>query len=183
MSSADQTLRGRTGPTGRTLGPMLAVMLAAALSTGCQVRPLYAPNASGVSARSQLPAIAVDPPVTRQEQVFRNVLLFGLRGGGEAASALYQLNYRMTFDVEQLAIEQVTGTPTTYQIAGRIAYILEDAATGEALLVDEALATASYNRSSQNLANLRAQRDAEDRMATDLAHKVETRLATYFAAR
>ena len=111
------------------------------------------------------------------------MLLFGLRGGGDAASALYRMNYRMTFDVKQLAIEEVTGTPTTYQIGGRIAYILEDAATGEPLLVDESQATASYNRSSQNLANLRAERDAEDRMATDLAHKVEIRLATYFAAR
>jgi len=159
------------------------VLVLTALVASCQVRPLYAPDANGVSARSQLPAIAVDEPVTRQEQVFRNVLLFGLRGGGEAAAPLYRLNYRMTFDVQQLAIEAVTGTPTTYQIAGRIAYILEDAATSEALLVDEALATASYNRSSQNFANLRAQRDAENRMATDLANKVETRLATYFAAR
>lgn len=175
MSSADRAARGRLG--------LAALALAVALLAGCQVRPLYAPDASGVSARSELPAIAVDEPVTRQEQVFRNALIFGLRGGGEAAASLYRMNYRMTFDVQQLAIEEVTGTPTTYQIAGRIAYILEDAATGEPLLVDEALATASYNRSSQNFANLRAERDAEDRMATVLARKVETRLATYFAAR
>jgi LPS-assembly lipoprotein len=162
---------------------MLGLMLAAVLLTGCQVRPLYAPDASGVSARSQLPAIAVDEPVTRQEQVFRNKLLFGLRGGGEAASSLYRLNYRITFDIQQLAIQEVTGTPSSYQLNGRIAYILEDAATGEPLLVDEALAIASYNRSSQNFANLRAERDAEDRVATNLASKVETRLATYFAAR
>jgi LPS-assembly lipoprotein len=82
-----------------------------------------------------------------------------------------------------LAIEEITGTPTSYQVNGRIAYILEDAATGEALLVDEALAAASYNRSSQNFANLRAERDAEDRVATTLASRVETHLATYFAAR
>jgi LPS-assembly lipoprotein len=138
---------------------------------------------AAVSARSQLPAIAVDEPVTRQEQVFRNKLLFGLRGGGEAASSLYRLNYRITFDIQQLAIQEVTGTPSSYQLNGRIAYILEDAATGEPLLVDEALAIASYNRSSQNFANLRAERDAEDRVATNLASKVETRLATYFAAR
>jgi LPS-assembly lipoprotein len=162
---------------------MLGLMLAAVLLTGCQVRPLYAPDASGVSARSQLPAIAVDEPVNRQEQVFRNKLLFGLRGGGEAASSLYRLNYRITFDIQQLAIQEVTGTPSSYQLNGRIAYILEDAATGEPLLVDEALAIASYNRSSQNFANLRAERDAEDRVATNLASKVETRLATYFAAR
>ena len=179
MSLADRIARGVFGLAGRMVGLALAL----ALLTGCQVRPLYAPDASGVSARSQLPAIAVDEPVTRQEQVFRNVLLFGLRGGGEAAPSLYRLNYRMIFNVQQLAIEEVTGTPTTYQIAGRIAYILEDAATSKPLLVDEALATASYNRSSQNLANLRAERDAEDRMATDLAHRVETRLATFFAAR
>jgi len=175
MSSVDRIAYGRLGLAG--------LVLAVVLFTGCQVRPLYAPDASGVSARAQLPAIAVDEPVTRQEQVFRNALQFGLRGGGEAASSLYTMNYRLIFDVRQLAIEAVTGTPTSYQINGRIAYILEDAASGEALLVDEALATASYNRSSQNFANLRAERDAEDRVATALARKVETRLATYFAAR
>lgn len=175
MSLADRTVHGRFGRAG--------LALAVALLSGCQVRPLYAPDASGVSARSQLPAIAVDEPVTRPEQVFRNALLFGLRGGGEAASPLYRMNYRMILNVQQLAIEEVTGTPTTYQINGRIAYILEDATTGEALLVDEALATASYDRSSQNFANLRAERDGEDRVATVLASKVETRLATYFAAR
>ncbi len=175
MLSADRKIAGWPGVAG--------LVLAVALLTGCQIRPLYAPDASGLSAREQLPAIAVDEPVTRQEQVFRNALLFGLRGGGEAASPLYRMNYRMTFDVQQLAIEAVTGTPTSYQLNGRIAYIVEDAASGEALLVEEALAAASYNRSSQNFANLRAERDAEDRVATALARKVETRLATFFAAR
>jgi len=179
MSSAERAARGWPGMAARMLGLAFAATLLAA----CQVRPLYAPDASGASARSQLPAIAVDEPVTRPEQVFRNALLFGLRGGGDAAASLYKMNYRMTFDIQQLAIEAVTGTPTSYQVNGRIAYILEDAATGEPLLVDEALATASYNRSSQNFANLRAERDAEDRVATALASRVETRLATYFAAR
>jgi LPS-assembly lipoprotein len=178
MSSADRTIHDTLGRAG-----LVGLALAATLLAGCQVRPLYAPDASGASARTQLPAIAVDEPATRPEQVFRNVLIFGLRGGGEAASSLYRMNYRMTFDVRQLAIEAVTGTPTSYQVNGRVAYILEDAATGEPLLVDEALSTASYNRSSQNFANLRAQRNAEDRVATTLASKVETRLATYFAAR
>lgn len=179
MLSADRSARGWLGLPGRILGLAFAV----ALLTGCQVRPLYAPDASGDSARSQLPAIAVDEPVTRPEQVFRNALIFGLRGGGEAASSLYKMNYRMTFNVQQLAIEAVTGTPTSYQVNGRIAYILEDVATGKPLLVDEALATASYNRSSQNFANLRAERDAEDRVAAALASRVEIRLATFFAAR
>ena len=179
MSSADQAARRALGFAGRPASLALAV----ALLVGCQVRPLYAPDASGASARTQLPAIAVDEPVTRSEQVFRNALLFGLRGGDEAAPSLYKMNYRITSDIQQLAIEAVTGTPTSYQLNGRIAYILEDAATGEPLLIDEALATASYNRSSQNFANLRAERDAEDRVATALAHKVETRLASFFAAR
>ena len=175
MSSPDRTVHVRLG--------LVCLAFALALLAGCQVRPLYAPDASGVSARSQLPAITVDNPVTRPEQVFRNALIFGLRGGGDAASSLYTMNYRLTFDVQQLAIEAITGTPTSYQVNGRIAYILEDAATGEPLLVDEALATASYNRSSQNFANLRAERNAEDRVATTLARKIEIRLATYFAAR
>ena len=162
---------------------LAGVALALGLSA-CQVRPLYgsAPE-GGTPVRAALPAISVDEPETRPEQVFRNALLFGFTGGGAEASPLYRLEFRMVLTEQPLGVEPITGTPTFYQLSGRVAYLLEEIGTGNVLLTADAAATASYNRSSQAFANVRATRDAEDRVANALARQVETRLATYFATR
>lgn len=160
----------------------VVALLAMALLVGaCQVRPLYGSAPDGEGARQALPAIAVDAPATRPEQVFRNALLFGLRGGGAGEAPRYGLNYRMVLVEQPLAVQQVTGTPTSYQVVGNVSIILQDTTSGAYLLTDRATAVASFNRSTQNFANIRARRDAEDRVAEALARLVETRLAAYFA--
>ena len=73
----------------------------------CQVRPLYAPHPTG-GPQADLPAISVDEPVSRQEQVFRNALLFGLRGGGEGDPPRYELIYRLTIREQEILIEHST---------------------------------------------------------------------------
>ena len=164
----------------------LAGLLAAAFvlfAAGCQIRPVYAPGPSGASPQSALPAIAVEAPATRIEQVFRNALLFGLRGGGDGAPPAYALGFRMLVVEQPLAIEPVTGTPAAYQILGSVAFIVRDSGTGAVLFEDRTTSVASFNRSSQNFANIRARRDAEDRLADSLARLVETRLAAFFATR
>ncbi len=71
----------------RKLRAAWAVMLLAMLALpACQVRPLYAPAAGEPGPQADLPAVAVDLPVSREEQVYRNELLFALRGGADAAA-------------------------------------------------------------------------------------------------
>ncbi len=120
--------------------------LAFALAS-CQVRPLYAPGPDGVSVAQILPAIEVAAPETRPEQVFRNALLFRFRGGDDGAPPRYRLDYGLALVERSVAIEQYTGTPGAYQVAGRLAYILRDAAGGTVLIQDRASAVASYERS------------------------------------
>lgn len=159
---------------------LAALVLALA---SCQVRPLYAPGPDGVSVARILPAIDVAVPETRPEQVFRNALLFRLRGGEGGAPPRYRLDYRMTLVERQVAIEQFTGTPAAYQVAGSLSYAFSNA-TGEVqLLRDTASAVASYNRSTQEFANVRARQDAEQRVAETLAEIVAGRLAAHLAAR
>ncbi|MYZ46836.1 hypothetical protein E4O86_03785 [Rhizobiales bacterium L72] len=164
------------------LRPLAALAVTLALA-GCQVRPLYATPPDGVGAAQALPAIAVDPPLNRPEQVFRNRLLFGLRGGGEGAANAYSLGYRLILGEAALGVEPVTGTPASYQIIGNLSFILKDARTGAALVQDRVTSMASFNRSTQDFANIRARRDAEDRVSETLAELVEVRLAAFFAER
>ncbi len=151
--------------------------------SACQVRPLYAPTPDGVGALQALPAIEVDGPSSRPEQVFRNALIFAMRGGGEGAPARYRLNFRVNLAEQELGIEPITGTPASYQLRGSVSFVLRDAASDAVLIQDSATAVASYNRSTQNFANIRARRDAEDRVAESLAQLVHVRLASLFAER
>ena len=133
--------------------------------------------------RQSLRRIDVADPRDRNEQVFRNALLFNLQGGNGEAETRYRLTYRLVMREQQIALERITGTPSSYQIVGQISYLLEDNDTGDVLMTDKVSAVASYDRSSQNFANVRAQRDAEDRVANELARLVEIRISSYFAAR
>jgi LPS-assembly lipoprotein len=159
------------------------VALVLALAS-CQVRPLYAPGPGGTSVASVLPAIDVATPETRPEQVFRNALLFRLGAGeGDAAPSRYRLDYRIGLVERRVAIEQFTGTPAAYQVEGRMSFVLREGATGPIVLRDSVAAVASYDSSTQEFANVRALRDAEDRVAENLAEMVAARLAARLATR
>lgn len=168
--------------------PALVILIATAVLSGCQVRPLYGDASgsgviSGSAVRESLNQIDVAEPRDRNEQVFRNALLFNLQGGNGGAETLYRMTYRLQVREQQIGLEKITGTPTSYQVQGQLSYLLEDAATGQVLMTDRVSAIASYDRSSQNFANLRASRDGENRVGNELARLVEIRLASYFASR
>lgn len=169
---------------------ILAVALT--LLSACQVRPLYAPAsaAAGPAAgpyaggpQAVLSAIAIEPPRTRQEQTFRNALSFLLHGGREPTASRYDLVYRLTIRSQEIAIERGTGTPNAYQLSGSVSFLVKDIGTGQSVYGANVTAIDSYTRSSQNFANIRALRDAEDRLTKALAELAQARLAANFATR
>ena len=162
----------------------LSALIACVLALGaCQVRPLYSAAPGEPGPQADLPAIAVADPVTREEQIYRNALLFELRGGGAGAPPAYALVYRLTISENEILVEPETGTPNAYQLIGGVSFLVKDAATGQSLYGSSVTSAASYTRTSQNFANVRARRDAEDRLATSLARLTQARLAAYFATR
>jgi LPS-assembly lipoprotein len=123
----------------------------------------------------------VDEPVNREEQVYRNALLFGLHGGAAGADPRYSLIYRLTIYEQEIAVERGTGVPNAYQLTGGVYFLLKDVGTGDSLFGASVTAIDSYTRSTQNYATLRARRDAEERLAKTLAELTQARLAAYFA--
>jgi LPS-assembly lipoprotein len=160
---------------------LCALLLATFGFSACQIRPLYAPTSFEAGPQADLPAIAVDPPVNREEQVYRNALLLALRGGAEGAAPRYSLVYRLTIREQEILVERETGTPNAYQLTGNVSFLVKDIAGGRSLYGSNVTAIDSYTRSSQNYANIRARRDAEDRLAEVLAELTQARLATFFA--
>lgn len=159
---------------------LVALALLAGLNA-CTVRPLYSTGAVDAGPQADLPAIDVQEPTTRPEQVFRNALLFGLRNGGDGADTRYGLIYRMTVREQEIAIERGAGTPNAYQLTGGVSFLVKDVSTGTSVFGASVTALDSYTRSSQNFSNMRARRDAEDRLAKALAELTQARLAAYFA--
>lgn len=165
--------------TARLRGRLAVCGMAAALAlvSACTVRPLYSNQpltpGSTVSASAELASIAIKPVSTRYAQQVRNNLIFGFgQGSGEPASPVYSLDLGVTELVESAAIVQVQtdeDEPTAGTVTLTANYTLRDAATGTVLATGKRSIPSSFDKPRQEYAAYRAQIDAENRAARELA--------------
>lgn len=156
--------------------------------SACQVRPLYSdtvPNAAGVTTNAALNSIAVTEAKDRVAQEVRNHLIFALSGGaGEPASPAYVVDLGVTEQLTSVALSNPvagnTGQPTAGSVALSSLYVLKDS-SGNKIASGKRTATASFDRPLQQFASLRAQRDAENRAARELAEMLKLALAADLA--
>lgn len=162
-------------------GVLLAL---AAGMAGCQVRPLHSDAASVTSpgvASAALGTIGINEVDDRVAQEVRNHLIFGLTGGaGEPASPAYMLDLgvtKRTFNVANApAVARTENQPTAGNVTLTANYTLKDS-SGKEIAAGKRMATASFDRSAQQFAVLRAERDAENRAARELADMLKLALA------
>lgn len=154
------------------------VLMALAVATGCTVRPLYGDvtaattQRGGVSA-AKLAAIDIRPIEDRVAQEVRNHLIFLFNGGaGQPASPLYTLDLGVrTLRASAATVQPATDDlePTAAVVTLRGSYVLSDARTGDRISAGVRSVQASYDISRQAFAALRAERDAQNRAARELA--------------
>ena len=153
------------------------MVAALALVSACTVRPLYSNQplspGSQLSASAELGSISIKPVNTRYAQQVRNNLIFAFgQGSGEPASAAYSLDLGVTELVESAAIVQVQtqeDEPTAGTITLTANYVLRDTATNTVIAVGKRSVPSSFDRPLQEFAAYRAQIDAENRAARELA--------------
>lgn len=150
--------------------------------SACTVQPLYAPDATGQSVRAELAAISVLPAPDRITQIVRNELIFSFTGGGAAAASRYELSLAVTtgpgsFDVTAPGNEPSTG------VAVMGAFQLVEIATGTVVTQGSARAETRYTQSNQQFANVRAEDDAAERAALEVAEQILQRVSLALAAR
>lgn len=168
-----------------------AVLLSAALLSACTVRPLYssAPLAVGgqTVAVEELASISVKPVRTRYAQQVRNNLIFGLtHGKGEPATPVYSLDLGVTELVQSAASIQVTkdqDEPSAGIVQLTADYRLTEVATGKVVGSGRRSISSSFDRPKQEFATYRAQIDAENRAARELAEVLRLALAQDLAKR
>ncbi|WP_376702798.1 LPS assembly lipoprotein LptE [Mesorhizobium sp. ISC25] len=164
---------------------LCGLLTSVALVSACTVRPLYssAPLVAGsqVGAAAELASISVKPVKTRYAQQVRNNLIFALgQGAGEPASPVYSLDLGVSELVESAAIEQVTtdeDEPTAGTVTLTANYVLSDAKTGTVIARGKRSIPSSYDRPRQEFASYRAQIDAENRAARELADVLRLSIA------
>lgn len=147
------------------------------VSTGCQVRPLYA-TGSGVDAA--LKSIEFSEAESRVELEVRNNLIFLTSGGaGEPAHP----DYEVELDVKTRDVGVLVDSSADQARAGRIVlkadFTLKRATTGEVLKTGHRSAVALVDFNTQEYAKIRATRDAENRAARELAELVRADLAAW----
>ena len=178
------SLPERTPRSFPTVAILAALAVSLAVSAGCTVTPLYS-NASAQAGAdagmaAELSSIAIKPVNTRYAQEVRNHLIFLLNGGGgQPPAARYTLALGITALNESAAVVQIAreNEPSAGTVTVISTYALTENATGEAVASGKRQISASYDKPRQEFAALRAQRDAEDRAARELAELLRLALA------
>ena len=176
--------------TGTVASRAARLALAAGLAFGLSAcfRPLYGPTASGESMQSALASVQVDEVTTAQDQerlghYLRSELIFGLDGSGQPGPKRYRLKLQSSESVQTPIVSSTTARAEAGTLIGTVRYSLETLDGARVINEGVATSTATYDRSIQRFASLRAARDAEIRLAKVLADQIKTRIASVMAVR
>jgi LPS-assembly lipoprotein len=156
-------------------------LVAFALS-GC-IQPLYGPLSAGGDVAGELQAIAVDPIPNRLGHYLGDDLIFALNGTGSHVPPKYRLTVTVSESSETPLLDTVTGYPTAASVVVNADYVLLPVQGGAPITKGHVTALASYDRTSQRFADIRAARDAEIRNAKTLADQISTLIASAIAAK
>jgi LPS-assembly lipoprotein len=177
----------------RIIARLLAVIVLAALTTGC-FQPMYAEHRDGTPGlRDKLLGVEL-PPVNKPDAShearlgveIRNALAFKLYGTASGTAPTHRLVLRFTTSRSSLIVNQNTGLPSSENIGIDAQYDLIDIASNKSVMTGSTFSRVSYDvpgvLTLQRFARTRALRDAEDRAAQEIAENIQTRLAAFFFA-
>ena len=166
----------------------LALAASLTLSVSACFRPLYGPTASGESLQTVLASIDVPElkwPDTQARigHYLRSELVYALNGSGSNVPKRYKLDLALTQTLTTPIVDTETGRAQSATIGGTLTYALTSPDGSTVYEKGTAVSSASYDRSEQRFASIRAARDAEIRLARVLAEQVRTRLSMALATR
>lgn len=177
MSSPD-----RVAPLRRlALGVVLGLAAAGLAACTDMPRPLYGKATGTVAPLRSIDVAAVPGRVGQQ---VRNELVFRLYGGAGDVEGkpVHRLELTVTSIDNAVGVERYRNLPAAYVERITATYALVDIASGATVTSGTSFAQAAYDYSPQRYADVRAKRDAENRVATVVAEDIRTKLAVYFAA-
>lgn len=159
--------------------PVAVFALAAAIAvSACGFRPVYGDGPNG-AVSADLGAVMVEPIPDRLGQLVRNNLVDRLAIGPERA-ARYRLSIAIEPEVEGFGFRSDDRAVTRERMILRARFEMRMIETGEVVLAQDTSASMSYDVVQSDFATFSATRDAERRLAEQIADDVAARLALYF---
>ncbi len=153
--------------------------------SACTVEPLNSSRpdsrislgAGTQTNKAVLASMTVDPVKTRVAQQVRNKLLFELSGGQTQPGGRYSVKLNVAVSERSLAVESDSLSPTAAQVAVTVDYVLTDKTNGRPIAGGKRRSVASFDKTPQSFANERAERDAQNRAAKDVARQLRLAIA------
>jgi LPS-assembly lipoprotein len=162
-------------------GWRFALLLLALPAGGC-FQPLYG-EAAHPGLAAEMRAIVVAPIKDRIGHYLGDDLAAELNGTGEPVDPKYRLTVAVTIGVGTPTITSQLQVANAATQTAYATYTLTPAGGGATIVTGQAISSAVYDRTEDRFANLRAQRDADIRVAKSLAHEIGLRLAAYLGER
>ena len=153
------------------------LLVMALLLGGCTLRPLYSGGGSGVVAQS-LRSVHVAPIGGRAGWLVRTALEDRL--GGAQANPRFRLEVELDDDIIGFGVRS-DDVVTRERRTLRARYRLVDAAVGTVLLDATAGSDAGIDVVSSEYATVAAEQTALERLATEVADQIVSRVALYAA--
>ncbi len=174
MSSPDSSLSRRTVA-------VLGLSLLLGGLGGC-FRPLYGTSGK-TNVAAELAGIHVEPIGGFMGHELSNELQFLLTGDNEPTNVKYRLVVVPIKTVQGAVVDTLLGRSESSTNALTAQYKLYPVGVSTELTGGRVIESTSYDRTQQRYAGVRADRDADQRGAKDLADQIKTQLAIYFTTR
>jgi LPS-assembly lipoprotein len=162
----------------RGLAAVSALALAGGLA-GC-FQPLYS-EAAHPGVVEKVRAIEVAPIKDRLGHYLADDLTTDLNGTGETPPPKYRLTVTVSTGTSTPTVNSLTNVATSATVIGEAKFTINKVDGGAQLFSGTAVAAAAYDRSQQRYSDLRAERDAEIRLARALSAEISQRVAAGIA--
>jgi LPS-assembly lipoprotein len=156
------------------------VLALASLAGGCGFHPLYGDNGATAQTAGKLAVIYVDPiPDNKLGYELRNELIDLFDASGDPSKNVYRLRVTINTRSEGVAIQNDAAI-TRYNDTLTVTYSLTDA-NHQVITHGTETGLSAYNVVTSPYATLTAQQSADKNAAVDIAYRIRTDLAVYFA--
>jgi LPS-assembly lipoprotein len=162
----------------RGLRAVAALALAAGLA-GC-FQPLYS-EAAHPGLAEDVRAIEVAPIKDRIGHYLADNLTSDLNGTGQTPAPKYRLTVTVSTGTVTPTVNSLINVATSATVTAEAKFKLNKVDGGEEVVSGKATAAAAYDRSQQRYNDLRAERDAEIRLARALSAEISLRVAAGLA--
>ena len=156
--------------------------LTLALSLGGCFQPLYS-AAAHPGLVADLQAIEVAPIRDRIGHYLGDDLITSFNGTGSTPTPKYRLTVTVAQRIETPTVETQINAANAATVIGTAKFTLTQIEPEKVVYQSETTNAAVYDRTLQGFANLRAERDAEIRLARALADEISLRVAAALGAK